>query len=386
MRVTRLADYWKDANGYCRSYIMITRRKSIEEIRECGKEIVLFGWFPQAAPLIGVLKEHGIGVKYVCEVGQIPQINDNDNISGGVILKDYRELIRNCEKYFFIFFSWDDSVDIWTSPLVKRVRLLQYKGVDEYGVVSDVRTRDLDRKGILLRAVYDSINEIFYKASLLDWGTYWLCRTQAGIDIQNWDYLLCKAYEMYKDKPCQSLMEIGPGVGVLSLSLKKLIDINITWLMVPDEEAQWAAWRKESSLRLYEKYDIKIKEAYVETEDFDGMYDIIILSQVMEHFIFNPVATMKKLARHLNENGTMFVAVPDIIYNDPPNVESYKEIPFVEDLKTREIQRRTVINSYTHFHEYSFEEALDVFRDSGLECIASHSNLPIHHFVLKKKI
>lgn len=303
---------------------------------------------------------------------------------GGVILKDYRDLIRNCEKYFFIFFSLDDSTSIWSSALLKRVRLLQYKGVYEYGVVSDVKTSDLGGNGKLLRAVYDTINEIFYKSTLFDWGGYLLCKSQAGIDIGNWDYLFCKACEMYKDKPHKSYLEVGPGVGVFSLSLKKLINIDVTWLMIPDEEAQWAVWRRESSLRLYKKYNIKIKEAYVETEDFDGMYDIIVLSHVMEHFVFNPVATIKKLVQHLNEDGTLLVSVPDILFN-PLNVENYKEIPYVEDLKKIEVQRRNLINSFTHFHEYSFEEALDVFKDSGLECIASHTNFPVHQFVLKKR-
>ena len=83
---------------------------------------------------------------------------------------------------------------------------------------------------------------------------------------------------MYKDKPKQAYLEIGPGVGVFSLALKKLLDIDITWLNIPYEEKQWAEWRKKTSRELYGKYDIKIKEAYVELEDFDGEYDIILLS------------------------------------------------------------------------------------------------------------
>lgn len=194
-----------------------------------------------------------------------------------------------------------------------------------------------------------------------------------------------KLYKMYEDKPGRKMLEIGPGVGVCSLSLKKMLDIDVTWLTVPDDEPQWNAWRSKSSLNLYKKYDIHIKEAAVETDQFDGEYDIIFMSQVMEHFIFNPVGTIRKLMTHLKEDGVMFISVPDIIYNNPKNVESYKEIPFYEDLSVREAVRRTMINSFTHYHEYSYEEALEVFDECGLQCVDSHTNLPIHHFILKRK-
>ena len=190
---------------------------------------------------------------------------------------------------------------------------------------------------------------------------------------------------MYKNQPKKSFLEIGPGVGVCSLTLKKILNLDINWLMIPDEEPQWNAWRNKSSQDIYEKYDIQIKEAFVEMDDFDGSYDIIFMSQVMEHFIFNPVPVIKKLMSHLNENGVMCISLPDIIYNNPKNVEHYKDIPFYDDLSPREVARRTIINSFTHYHEYSCEEALELFEECGLECIDCHTNLPIHHFILKKK-
>lgn len=387
MRAVRLTDYWKGADEYCKSLILITKKYTIDDIIHCGKEIVLFGWVPSAVQVIASLKDVGITVKYVCEVDQIPygEFQNGMPVGDGLVLKDYRTLLAEVDKYFFLFFSEDSSADIWTSPLVKRVRLLQYKGIDEFGIIADVKTRDLFGSQQLIKCVYDTINEIFKGASLYNWEAYWLCLTQAGIDIQNWDYPLYKLYKMYKNEPQKKMLEIGPGIGVCSLSLKKLLDIDITWLTVPDEEPQWNAWRSSSSLNLYQKYDIHIKEAFVETEDFEGCYDIIFMSQVMEHFIFNPVGTIRKLMSHLNEDGVMFISVPDIIYNYPKNVDSYKEIPYFEDLSTREVIRRNMINSFTHYHEYSYDEALELFDECGLECIDSHTNMPIHHFILKKR-
>lgn len=141
MRAMRLTNYWKGADGYCKSLILITKRYTLEDIKQCGKEIVLFGWFPEAVQVVTSLKEAGVFVKYVCEVGQIPsdEYKNGMPVGNDLVLKNYQELLDEAERYYFLFFSKDDKVDIWTSDLIKRVRLLQYKGVDEFGIISDVK-------------------------------------------------------------------------------------------------------------------------------------------------------------------------------------------------------------------------------------------------------
>ena len=52
MRAMRLTNYWKGADGYCKSLILITKRYTLEDIKQCGKEIVLFGWFPEAVQVV----------------------------------------------------------------------------------------------------------------------------------------------------------------------------------------------------------------------------------------------------------------------------------------------------------------------------------------------
>lgn len=386
MRATRLKDYWKGADGYCRSYVLITKKYSVDDIKMCGKDIVLFGWFPKAAHLVETLKEHGIFPKYVCEVDQIPFTDNGEtDLGNGLILKDYRELLNEAKKYFFLFFSEDDRKDIWLSDLVKRVRLLQYQGVSEFGIISDTETRDIFGQHDLVDCVYDTINEIFAGAGLLDWGTYWFCLTQAGLDFQNWDYPFDWLVRHFKNQPAKKLLEVGPGIGVCSISLKKMLDFDITWLTIPEEEPVWNAWRNDSSLNIFKKYNIHIKETFVEEKDFEGTYDVILMSQVLEHFIFNPVPTIKRLVNHLSDDGILCISVPDTIYNDPKNVESYKDIPLYESLTVRERVVRTKVNNFTHFHEYSYDEALELFDECGLECIDSHTNLPIYHFILKKR-
>ena len=90
MRVTRLLDYWRGIDGYCNSYNLITRSFSVEDIKQCGKEVVLFGWFPEAVPVVDVLAKAGIHVKYVCDVGQIPNDTEDLLLPNGIVLRDYR--------------------------------------------------------------------------------------------------------------------------------------------------------------------------------------------------------------------------------------------------------------------------------------------------------
>ena len=88
------------------------------------------------------------------------------------------------------------------------------------------------------------------------------------------------------------------------------------------------------------------------------MTEIMILfscRRLWNILVSNPDATIRKLMSHLNEDGILCISVPDIIYNNPKNVESYKEIPYFDDLSPKEVVRRTMINNFTHYHEYSYE-------------------------------
>ena len=60
----------------------------------------------------------------------------------------------------------------------------------------------------------------------------------------------------------------------------------------------------------------------------------------MEHFVFNPVNTFKKLATLLSDNGYIFCSVPEerIHYN----VQNYREIPYPEQLSQQERQREDI--------------------------------------------
>jgi SAM-dependent methyltransferase len=47
-------------------------------------------------------------------------------------------------------------------------------------------------------------------------------------------------------------------------------------------------------------------------DDLRGSYDIIIINHALEHFC-DPVGSLRKIARHLNRNGLLYIAVPNIL-------------------------------------------------------------------------
>ena len=172
----------------------------------------------------------------------------------------------------------------------------------------------------------------------------------------------------------------------MSFALKKLLgeSIQIDWLDVPQKENYWQENSTDHFKALMAQHDVKQYLGYVEADDAPippKKYDCIVLAQVMEHFIYNPIPTFKKLATLLTSRGHIYVAVP--FDHKFYNVRSWKEMPTYDSLSDGERQRRTTVNNYGHFHEYSYEQAVEIFENVGLEVFYYRWNSPIHYFILK---
>ncbi|MBR3664560.1 MAG: methyltransferase domain-containing protein [Desulfovibrio sp.] len=59
-----------------------------------------------------------------------------------------------------------------------------------------------------------------------------------------------------------------------------------------------------------EKYDIVEHFGYIEENDIPTLtekkFDCIVLAQVMEHFIYNPARTFKKIRNMILDNGYIY--------------------------------------------------------------------------------
>lgn len=321
------------------------------------------------------LEKAGIFVDIVCDFGQ--PLNMKSAI---MEIRNWKELLDESDQYFFII---AEKAPFMRHEIMKR---LAYAGVDEYGVVFEGYTKDFQNRKALQSALYGSINEVFGDIDFINhWGDLENCRRHSLEGMGYWDVPFIWIYNMYKKaKQEVKYFEIGPGNGIMSLGLKKLVpQLDVTWLNIPHEEQQWKEWRRASVKKVLNKYNIHTMEGFIELDEISGSFDIIVMAQVMEHLVFNPVNTFSKLRGLLREGGYICVSVPQekVHYN----VSHYSEMPNPWDMTKEEIQRRIAINVWGHFHEYSYEEAMEVFEESGLECAGYLFTYPIHHFILTEK-
>lgn len=376
MRANHLAYTWKGISGYSFGYILITNNATLEDIRSSGRSVAIFGWRPEIFPKKCVLAENGLFPSFACDVQQ-PATNTLE--SYGIKVIDFRNALSKKEDMYFIIVL-DAAYDIDEAK-----KLLLYAGIDDFGIVYGDYTKDFNGNKKLQTAFFDSINEIFNDIS-------WLGNEQSLENLRlaalsgagYWDVPYASIYRAYRRKTTGiRYLEIGPGIGTLSISLKKLLgNLKVTWIDIPETESRWNEINTISFERIIKKYDIDIQYNFIETDDFYGEYDIIVMAQVMEHLIFNPVNTFKKLHSLLSDTGNLFVSVPEETRRH--NVASYREMPLPESMSETERKRRMAINGFGHFQEYSREEAMEIFAESGFECVGYKYSPPIHHYGLRK--
>lgn len=385
MLVELLKHTIKAPTEYSYAYVLITGGVSLAEIRDIrrkGKKVVFFGSTPESYLYWRILQDNGIEPDYACDV-----YCEYSYSNHGVAMRPYWELLAEKDKYYFII----------TVPQRHNVRhvvkQLLYAGIDDFGIVFSEWSKDFAGKhqAELQKAFFEALNEVYAPLPLLgDYSHIENLRRTALEGAGYWDVLYMSIHRLALPRKHIDYLEVGPGTGIMSFSLKIMLGqkVAIDWLDVPVEKPE-DFWQENSGAyfkSLLEKYDVHQYLAYVELDQplpvANKKYDCIVLAQVMEHLIFNPVSTFWKLSNLLTDHGMIYVAVP----HDHKffNVRSWKEMPEAKDLSEEQRRRRIAINEYGHFHEYTYEQAVEVFEAAGLEVVYYRWNDPIHFFMLCK--
>lgn len=169
------------------------------------------------------------------------------------------------------------------------------------------------------------------------------------------------------------MLEIGAGQGLFSLTVHKLNPaIDIRWLMYNyDEKSEKAVSRKYTAYpdRLFKTYDGLIEDPSYEIED---KFDIIVMTEVMEHFVTNPVNTLKKIKNMLKEDGYLYLSTPN--WGHLTIYDNYRELPEWTGLN----DYRNMSVGTGHVYQYSKLELFEIFEESGLEikeyAVSDHNN------------
>lgn len=113
---------------------------------------------------------------------------------------------------------------------------------------------------------------------------------------------------------------IGPGISVLE------IGAGGGWNLLPFIKAGAEATGVEysrSMVFLGRERGINMVEGGLDR--IEGVFDIIIINHVLEHFL-NPVEALKKIAGHVRKEGLIYIAVPNILnfsFADIQNAHTY---------------------------------------------------------------
>lgn len=153
----------------------------------------------------------------------------------------------------------------------------------------------------------------------------------------------------------ERMLDIGSGYGTLALFCAKLTGATVACLDIESH-------RMDSSVM--SRNGVTIREGNIETEDLDwaGTVNGIVMTEVLEHFNFDPVPTMRKVADALVPDGRLFLSTPDAAswgrVEDGP--ASYRDLLAPDpDAETED----------RHIYQFSEAEVREVLAESGFRVV-----------------
>ncbi|SCZ76081.1 class I SAM-dependent methyltransferase [Pseudobutyrivibrio xylanivorans] len=230
----------------------------------------------------------------------------------------------------------------------------------------------------LFNAIMNGINYIcFYdekQKDALPFCGYSLGKDQSILGNVNWllnstewshpSYIYI--YDYLSKNQDARILEIGPGLGLMSYVFANLFPkTNIDWILLRDEESKKTSRYEKGAAKVCTKYAsritakygmIEIDESIIDTDK----YDLIIMTEVFEHFALYPVVTMRNLRKGLKENGKMVLSTPN--WGHLTTYSSWRQLP-----KNSEVSKERYLELLQcgHVYQYSKEEMVDIFRESG---------------------
>jgi SAM-dependent methyltransferase len=130
---------------------------------------------------------------------------------------------------------------------------------------------------------------------------------------------------------------------------------------------------------IIDKYKFHYHISNIETEDWpkaviDTPFDLVIMTEVLEHLSTNPVVILNRLKSLLSDHGVILLSTPDAKYWG--KIDKYYS-------SWRDIPERSLLDKDEHIYQYDEKELRDIFKLSGLrikkfESCGGYNGL--HHF------
>jgi len=171
-----------------------------------------------------------------------------------------------------------------------------------------------------------------------------------------WCHLAKWLAEDAKNLSTKRVLDIGCAYGTLSLFCKDLFGADIYCVDVNPGYM---------SKSLIETYGFRFFSANIEVDELPWRtsFDVILLTEVLEHFNFHPVPTLKKIAGLLSPGGRLYLSTPDSAEWGRQK-KYYKK---VDDIPKPGAGQMQFIDD--HIYHYNKREIMKVVDDSGLRVI-----------------
>lgn len=167
------------------------------------------------------------------------------------------------------------------------------------------------------------------------------------IKMLEWLYIDNKKYNFKK------IIDVGSAIGTLSVFSKKLSGVEVYAIDLS----------KNINTTLIAKYNINHEACNIEKEPlpWQGKYDCIIFSEILEHLNTHPLKTLLKLRNNLEDNGILYVTTPDA--EDYGRIteyfNTYQEMP--------EVNEQIDQTGTSHIYHFTKAEMLELFNRAGLK-------------------
>ena len=155
-----------------------------------------------------------------------------------------------------------------------------------------------------------------------------------------------------------SVLDVGPGSGVSSLLYKELFGAALSWINLENPPSRHKTPSQQQELIRSEKIDVQY--GYLGIDDFSGVYDVILMTEVLEHIPYNPESVMEKIYRMLKIGGHLILTTPCKKGAGLPYFSSWRDLPLPG--RGGSVLDITMGN---HVYEYApeeVEEILDVLK------------------------
>lgn len=149
-------------------------------------------------------------------------------------------------------------------------------------------------------------------------------------------------------------LDVGCSYGTLSLYTHKVTQASIFLVdFIPD-------YMSPAVLRRY-PFQFRVCNVELDALPFEGPFDQIIFTEILEHLNFHPVPTLRKLARLLSDEGRIYISTPDAASSWGRVTAHYNDY---RDMPPPERTGKAVIDG--HIYQYSQAEVFDILTEAGL--------------------